>query len=424
MTDVMAPTRSPLPRCRPKSMNSWGSRETKTRVLFAMLLVPAGLLALETAVTIIAGFREPASSFALMRPLCCAWPRFLGAVSPPDLIYSPASLFRFERAAFGPHGHYEPFAYPPTLILLIRPLALIPVKIALAAWMVASVTSYFWACWHRRWAGLIIVTGLLAPSTLAVVFYAQLSLLAVALLVGGLRLTDRRPILAGLLFGLASVKPQLGILVPVALISAQQWRAVASAAATALILALASGVVVGWTAWAKFPTALAVVSHYVTTHPRLLMHLSPTVHGGLRMMGVPDPAADVIQFLVAGGVATIVWRSFRTGITQLGIALVLTGTILATPYAFFYDLALTSYAVVTFIMERYDRLEKLSSVEVTILVLVLALPALMLFGSPHIPWAILVLPAFFGIVWRGTASGPSQNKGITPEHPFSPAPCW
>ncbi len=45
-------------------------------------------------------------------------------------------------------------------------------------------------------------------------------------MIGACRLLGRRPVLAGVLFGLAAVKPQLGLLVPVALISARQWRSV------------------------------------------------------------------------------------------------------------------------------------------------------------------------------------------------------
>jgi hypothetical protein len=44
---------------------------------------------------------------------------------------------------------------------------------------------------------------------------------------------ERRPYLAGSLFGLMIFKPQLGLLLPVALIAGRQWRVFAAAAATA-----------------------------------------------------------------------------------------------------------------------------------------------------------------------------------------------
>ena len=36
---------------------------------------------------------------------------------------------------------------------------------------------------------------------------------------------DRRPVLAGILFGLLAYKPQFGLMIPLVLIATQRWRA-------------------------------------------------------------------------------------------------------------------------------------------------------------------------------------------------------
>ena len=49
-----------------------------------------------------------------------------------------------------------------------------------------------------------------------------------------------RQVWAGILLGMATIKPQLGLLLPVALVAARQWRALAAAAATVAALVLLS----------------------------------------------------------------------------------------------------------------------------------------------------------------------------------------
>ena len=47
-----------------------------------------------------------------------------------------------------------------------------------------------------------------------------------------LAVLDRRPVLAGILFGLLSYKPQFGVMIPLVLLATWRWRAIAAAAAT------------------------------------------------------------------------------------------------------------------------------------------------------------------------------------------------
>src|SRR5436309_2254785 len=53
--------------------------------------------------------------------------------------------------------------------------------------------------------------------------------LTAALLGGALVLLDRRPIVAGVLFGLMAYKPQFGLMIPLVLIATGRWRAFAAA---------------------------------------------------------------------------------------------------------------------------------------------------------------------------------------------------
>src|SRR6185437_7428179 len=53
---------------------------------------------------------------------------------------------------------------------------------------------------------------------------------------GRLHQSRRRPVLSGILFGLLAYKPQFGLLIPVALLMAGQWRAISAAALTVIAL--------------------------------------------------------------------------------------------------------------------------------------------------------------------------------------------
>jgi hypothetical protein len=65
------------------------------------------------------------------------------------------------------------------------------------------------------------------------------------MLIGIFAFLDRRPLLAGLLVGLLTIKPQLGVLIPVLLIASGRWRVFTVATVTALALAAAAVMLFG-----------------------------------------------------------------------------------------------------------------------------------------------------------------------------------
>src|SRR6202043_3793016 len=85
----------------------------------------------------------------------------------------------------------------------------------------------------------------------------QNGFLTASLLGASLLLLERRPVLAGVFIGCLTYKPQFGILLPLALAAANQWRAFVSTAVTALILTGASIAAFGTGPWIAFPEQLA-----------------------------------------------------------------------------------------------------------------------------------------------------------------------
>ncbi|MGB8438107.1 MAG: glycosyltransferase family 87 protein, partial [Candidatus Acidiferrales bacterium] len=111
------------------------------------------------------------------------------------------------------------WSYPPDILLFTWPFGLMPYLLAYVSWCAIGIFAF--VATAARWGGIErknLFFVALAPAVAVTVFFGQNGLLTAALLVGGLALLDRKPVLAGVLFGVLTIKPQLGILLPVMLV--------------------------------------------------------------------------------------------------------------------------------------------------------------------------------------------------------------
>ena len=161
-------------------------------------------------------------------------------------IYDRSILQEFRESLGSTPTVHLPFPYPPSFLLLIIPFGVMGYYAAYEAWIFGTFVFYFAVSWHRESPGSATLILDLAPATILTFVYGQTGFLTSALIIGGFRFADSRPVLSGILFGLTSIKPQLGILIPIALISARLWRTAAAADMTVLVLILASSAAFGW----------------------------------------------------------------------------------------------------------------------------------------------------------------------------------
>ncbi|MGH7043438.1 MAG: glycosyltransferase family 87 protein, partial [Acetobacteraceae bacterium] len=310
-----------------------------------------------------------------------SWSAMIHAVAHPLDLYDAAKVNAFLHVLdLTFHGHY-PFAYPPSFLLLIWPLALMGRWVAYGVWVLVTLALYLAAIAQRPWRRPIMLLVLLAPATALTAAAGQNGLLTAALLIGGCRLIRaRRPVLAGVLFGLLSCKPQLGVLVPVALLAAGQWRTIAAAAATVLATILASAAAFGWMMWVQWGHALFGLSHFVGDNARLF-HLMPTITDNLHLLGA-GPSLR-ISGQAAGALIAIVcvWLAWRRGTGRLPAAVLLAGTFLATPYAFYYDLPILTCALLDFVLERVEARGVFTALELLAVLAAVLLPIPMLVAT-------------------------------------------
>jgi alpha-1,2-mannosyltransferase len=358
----------------------WRAGERKTGLLIAVLAgIFASYLVIYLLVTLHRGEHYPFGDFfALWSYAKIALTRSAAT------LYDPTALHAAQVALGMPPGQENPFPYPPSFILYLRPFGALAYVPAYLAWIGVGLALYVWAM--AAWPGrpIAIAIALLAPTTAIMLVAGQSGFLAAALALGGFRLVNTRPVLAGVLFGLLIYKPQLGLLVPVALIAAGSWRAIAAACLTAMALVIVTSAAFGWPIWAAWLHELPVYSRQFDAGA-VGYNLMPTLTANLQMLGASLTVARSAQAVAAMGVAAILWRAFRAGVTPRATNLLFAGTFLATPHAFVYDLPMFTGAIGGFIAERLRSDGAFGLGEIGILALGLVFPALMMWAGPHVP---------------------------------------
>jgi hypothetical protein len=378
---------------------SWPPAGDKFRLLAGIVLALCALYAaVDLAVAVSRGWPGGfGDSFALW-----SFGRFLADHS-AIAIYDPAVLRPAQLALGMDPGASYPYPYPPSFLFVVWPLGLLPGWFAWLVFALLSLALFLWATLGREWRWPALVAALVLPTTTIGLLSGQSGLLASALLAGGVRLMGQAPIAAGILFGLSTFKPQLGLLVPVALVAARLWRTIAAALITVILLVVATSLVFGaaiWPAWAAY---LPVFSRQFTVESSQIVHLMPTILPSLVRFGVAPQVAQAAQWLAAAAAAACVWALFRAGPTRLAGAGLLIAALLATPYAFVYDMAILATAMIWLVEERHSAGAALGTGEVLALILAILAPIALAAGTSDFPLAALSLILLFGFVvgrWR------------------------
>jgi len=184
------------------------------------------------------------------------------------------------------------------------------------------------------------------------VYCGQTTLLIGGLAIAGLALERTRPVVAGLLFGVAAaVKPQLVLLVPVALIAEGRWRTLAAAGAAAGGLGAVSMTVWGLAPWLEWLSALQRFRGVIFNDVHMV-RAAVTPYAALQLLGLNGAWA----LLLAPLAPVAVWLVFRRtpDIAARSLAL-FAGALLISPYAMNYEVALLAPAVATYLARIRDR---------------------------------------------------------------------
>jgi len=319
----------------------------KDRLLFYPAVIVVFTIAAMTYVLASNGWMLP-SGAPYGSDFISFWTAAREAVAGNPLVPYERSQFEPAQLALFPKSVYFAFFYPPHYLMYLMPLGGLSYYAAFVLWIFVTFGAAFWVL--VQIAGKpkhLLLLALAFPATFLTISHGQNAFLSAALFGGGLLLLERRPILAGVLFGLLTFKPQLGLLIPIILLAGGHWRVIISACVTLVLLMLLSALVFGIEVWGSF---FAQADYAVLTMREGLVSWAKmiSIYAGLRIFGFGDSIASILHWLIAAFVAAVTfwaWLPRNKVDHSLKKALVLTAALIVTPFGLNYDMFLLAPAI-------------------------------------------------------------------------------
>jgi hypothetical protein len=312
----------------------------------------------------------------------------------PGRFYDLATYNGELAALVGPGYLGQNLPNPPSFMLLAWPFARLTYLPALLCWTTFGVGTFaLIASRHIRDRQLLIALAF-SPAAVMCLISGQSSFLTAALLITIFEWLDRKPIGAGLLIGLLTLKPQLGLLLPVMLVASGRWRVLFVAVIATLAIVVATAALYGPQVWIDYALKAMPTQGLVLADPAMLIApFMPTIFMTARVAGASYGLAMAVQAVFAAlAIGAVFWafRSRKEADPHLLTALFLACSIFAPPYFASYDvLTLTLVALMLLAAGKLDEPGR------RIVQLVYWLPLILIgLGTLHVPGPGLIAPAF------------------------------
>ncbi len=262
--------------------------------------------------------------------------RLIGLYAPDGLAAAIAS----HRPEMAEIANGLTWQYPPHSSLVFSPFGLLPFLPAYLLWCGLGLTAFGLAIRPLGFRPKALCAVLLCPLVLSAIVTGQNGLFTAALFVVAITQIGPRPILAGLAAAGLTVKPQLGLLLPVAYITARAWVPFVTAAIGSAALWASSALVSGKASWFAFFDSVQNVNGAIEAGV-MPIYKMVTVYAAMILAGAPLELTKLVYLLAAGSVMTLlayVWRQTEDG--ELRLATVSSMALLIAPYAYYYELTL------------------------------------------------------------------------------------
>jgi hypothetical protein len=236
------------------------------------------------------------------------------------------------------------WSYPPNYLLMASAFGWLAPWHAVLCFDAATLLLLVFLLRLARQSWWLVAAVALCPASFENMLEGQNAALMTALIGGGILLLPVKPRLGGVLVGLASIKPQLGITLPLFLLR-RAPVAFAYAALASVLLAVVSLAAFGPAAWADF---------WYVTRPAmsnvLLLGKPPEFAGGLISVFAVVRHVGVHAALIVQGLATVACVVAAAMTRKPAMLLILAA--LASPYLHDYDLLGSSLAVALIMQNR------------------------------------------------------------------------
>jgi hypothetical protein len=280
----------------------------------------------------------------------------------PQAPFDPALQYSREQAIFGPDTPFYGWHYPPFFLFVAAGLALLPYGLALAVWQVATFLLYLVSIRailaatpisggstdsdNRVVPTLALLLAAAFPAVFVNLIHGHNGFLSAALMGAALVTLDRRPIGAGILFGLLVYKPQFGLMVPFVLAATGRWRTFAAATATATLLVLLATLAFGLQVWEAFAASTQFTRVVVLEAGDPGWHKIQSMFSWVRMWGGSIAVAYMLQAVVTLAIgATLIWLWRSAASFALKASALCLSAMLASPYGYDYDMMILGPAI-------------------------------------------------------------------------------
>lgn len=321
------------------------------------------------------------------------------------------------------------FVYPPFTLFGLWPLGDATYDEAILIWSLVPLASYFTlivllakrcrlgidanpACensWSREQAYAVLIAFSL-PFFCANLFSGQTGTLVAVFFLGTAYFWPTRPILAGICIGLLAIKPQMGLLMPFALIASGQWRVLAAAATTVVSLIALATIWLGVAIWTDYFRMSLLFGQFIGSGYSQIRLLALSPYVSMLGAGMPAALAGFFQVTISIAVLTAIIQTFwqkankqefrkEDGRLDLRFTLLAAGTLLATPYSLSYDTPLLMLSMIPLLARSWR--DGWDGIELASVGALLISPYAQFFAVVwHVPFAFLALLVWFGLLYR------------------------
>ena len=306
-----------------------------------------------------------------------------------------------QREFFTETSGFFHWGYPPYFLVVAAFFALFPYALSLILWQAATLPIYLAAV--RSIApfrdGLLMAAAF--PAVFVNIGHGHNGFLTAGLMAFGLLALQRRPALAGVLFGLLAYKPQFGILIPIALVAGGYWRTALAAGATIAAMTIGTWLAFGGETWRGFFAMMTFSREVISEQGATGWHKIQTVFAAVRMLGGSIPLAygfQLVSTTLCAGLVAMLWycRADR----RLAAAALMTGALLSTPYALDYDMMLLGPALAFVIAYGMDKGFRPWEKSLLALVWIAPIVARNIADATFVPVGVLTMVAFMHLIVR------------------------
>jgi alpha-1,2-mannosyltransferase len=296
---------------------------------------------------------------------------------------------------------FSAWMYPPIFIFLVYPLAMLPYLASLAAWLTVTAVPYALAMRKALPGRNALFLAFASPPAFYNLMFGQTGFLSGGLIGLGLSQIHVRPALAGVCIGLASVKPHLGVLIPLALVAGEHWKTFWVAALTVAGLIAASILAFGMDPWHALIGSLEFYAEGFEAKAYKYSDMV-TVQSMFYLAGAsPQAAANAQGLSAVAAASTVIWawwnKPSRAGQLGLQSAVLCAATLLTVPLAYLYDLVLLMPAAAWIWADMRERGARRAEVWGVVLTLVMMLPLKAIATATHFQYGPLIPLAFLAI---------------------------